>query len=245
VADLQTRLRTVASSLCTDCRRRVETNPLRVLDCKVAADQPVIDQLPSILDRLCPACQEHFEAVRESLQDRGIAFEVRPRLVRGLDYYTRTTFEITHGALGAQDSVLGGGRYDGLAESLGSKIRLPGIGFSIGEDRLLMTLEEAAAGAPPDGPALFIAPLGEAASRAAAGLASDLRRLGVSVEVGSDGKLKRSLEVANKIHARYALIVGDEEMAAGNFQLKNMATGEQQAVSRNELLERLKTEYGG
>ena len=131
------------------------------------ADQPIIDQLPSILDRLCAACQEHFAAVRERLQDRGIAFEIRPRLVRGLDYYTRTTFEITHGALGAQDSVLGGGRYDGLAESLGSKVRLPGIGFSIGEDRLLMSIEEAAGGAPPDGPDLFIAPLGEAASRAA------------------------------------------------------------------------------
>jgi len=245
VADLQTRLRMVASSLCTDCRRRVETNPLRVLDCKVAADQAVIDQLPSILDRLCQGCQEHFDAVLARLNDRAIAFEIRPRLVRGLDYYTRTTFEITHGALGAQDSVLGGGRYDGLAQSLGSKVRLPGIGFSIGEDRLLMTLEEAAAGAPPEGPDLFIAPLGEAASRAAARLALDLRRLGVSVEIGFDARLKRSLEVANKIHARYALIVGEDEMGAGNFQLKDMATGEQQTVTRDELFERLRSEHAG
>ena len=135
----------MASTLCADCRRRAETNPLRVLDCKVEADQPVIDKLPSILDHLCAACAAHFDAVAAATSAiAASAFEVRPRLVRGLDYYTRTTFEITHGALGAQNSVLGGGRYDGLAESLGSKVRAPGIGFSIGEDRLLMTLEEAA-----------------------------------------------------------------------------------------------------
>ncbi len=245
VADLQARLRAVASSLCADCRRRAETNPLRVLDCKVETDQAVIGQLPSILDWLCRACQEHFDAVLERLRDRAIAFEIRPRLVRGLDYYMRTTFEVTHGALGAQDSVLGGGRYDGLAQSLGSKVRLPGIGFSIGEDRLMMSLEEAAAGRAPQGPLLFIAPLGEDASRAAARLALDLRRRGAPVEVGFDTRLKRSLEVANKIHARYTLILGDQEMAAGSFQLKDMATGEQRTVSRDELFERLKIEHAG
>ena len=145
VACLREELRKVAPTLCVDCRRRVETNPLRVLDCKVEADQPAIDRLPSILDHLCAECSAHFAAVERHLSDRDIPFTVRPRLVRGLDYYTRTTFEITHGALGAQNSVLGGGRYDGLAEALGSKVRAPGIGFSIGEDRLIMTLEEKAA----------------------------------------------------------------------------------------------------
>ncbi len=117
---------TSPAKLCEDCQRRSETNPLRVLDCKVPEDQPIIDALPSILDHLCEACQAHFKAVRAHLDDRGIPYEVRPRMVRGLDYYMRTTFEIVHGALGAQNSVLGGGRYDGLAESLGSHVHSPG-----------------------------------------------------------------------------------------------------------------------
>jgi len=245
VSGLQARLRAVAASLCSDCRRRVETNPLRVLDCKVPGDQPVIDRLPSILDCLCAACRDHFDAVLALITDRGIAFELRPRLVRGLDYYMRTTFEITHGALGAQNSVLGGGRYDGLAQALGSKVRLPGIGFSIGEDRLLMTLQEQAGSAAQEGPDLFIAPLGEEAFRAAARLALGLRRAGVSVEMALDARLKRSLEVANKLRARYALILGADEMAAGNYQLKDLITGDQQTVSRDELFERLRARHAG
>jgi histidyl-tRNA synthetase len=239
VAALRDELRQVASSLCPDCRRRVDTNPLRVLDCKVEADQPIIDKLPSIEKYLCEACRQHFSAVRGYLRERGIDFEVRPRLVRGLDYYMRTTFEITHGALGAQNSVLGGGRYDGLAESLGSKVRLPGIGFSIGEDRLMMTLEESAAGPAPAALDLFVAPLGEAAFRSVAPLVSELRRSGKIVEVGLDAKLKRSLELANKLGARYTLIVGDDELASGNYGLKDMSTGEQETVSRTDLLRKL------
>src|SRR5207249_871346 len=168
----------VAPQLCADCRRRSDTNPLRVLDCKVEADQPIIDKLPSILDHLCDNCRVHFEAVKQFLCDRGIPFEVRPRLVRGLDYYMRTTFEVVHGSLGAQNSVLGGGRYDGLAESLGSKVHSPGIGFSIGEDRLVMTVEGEQTTVPLD---LFIAPLGEPALRHAAIMARDFRRAGLSV----------------------------------------------------------------
>ena len=143
MAALKEKLATIAPTLCADCQRRATTNPLRVLDCKVPEDQAIIDTLPSILDHLCEECHAHFHVVQEHLRQRGIPFEVRPRLVRGLDYYMRTTFEITHGALGAQNSVLGGGRYDGLAESLGSKVPAPGIGFSIGEDRLVMSVEEA------------------------------------------------------------------------------------------------------
>ncbi len=129
--------------MCGDCQRRAETNPLRVLDCKVPRTSRSSNRCRSSLDYLCDACREHFEAVQQYLDDRGIAFEVRPRLVRGLDYYMRTTFEVVHGSLGAQNSVLGGGRYDGLAESLGSKVHAPGIGFSIGEDRLVMTRRRA------------------------------------------------------------------------------------------------------
>ena len=139
---LKEKLQEVKSRLCDDCQRRAETNPLRVLDCKVPQDQDIINALPSIQDHLCEPCLTHFTAVRSHLDDSGICYEVRPRMVRGLDYYMRTTFEIVHGSLGAQNSVLGGGRYDGLAEALGSRVHSPGIGFSIGEDRLVMSLEQ-------------------------------------------------------------------------------------------------------
>jgi histidyl-tRNA synthetase len=236
VARLKEELRTVAENMCDDCRRRAETNPLRVLDCKVESDQPLIDKLPSILDHLCEICAPHFAAVQAFLRERGIAYEVRPRLVRGLDYYMRTTFEVLHGALGAQNSVLGGGRYDGLAESLGSKIHAPGIGFSIGEDRLVMSVE---ASEPASSLDLFIAPLGEAAVHHCGLLARELRRAGAAVEMAPEGRLKRAMEIANKIGARYALIVGDNEIASGEYALKNMQSGEQRSVPRAAILENI------
>ncbi len=239
VGELREKLGEVLEPLCADCRRRAETNPLRVLDCKVPDDQPIIGKLPSILERLCAECGAHFQAVQQHLTDREIAYQVRPRLVRGLDYYMRTTFEIVHGALGAQNSVLGGGRYDGLAEALGSKVHSPGMGFSIGEDRLIMSVEETRPGAYQEVLDLFVAPLGEAAMRNCALLARDLRRLGVSVEVAEEGRLKRTMELANKLGARYALIVGEDELASGRYALKNMQTGEQESVTREELVEKL------
>jgi len=235
VERLREALRPVAAQMCGDCQRRAETNPLRVLDCKVEADQPIIDKLPTILDHLCEPCSKHFAAVRQYLNDRGIEAEIRPRLVRGLDYYMRTTFEVVHGALGAQNSVLGGGRYDGLAESLGSKVHSPGIGFSIGEDRLVMSVEEQQPAVALD---LFIAPLGDAAVRHAAVLARDLRREGISVDL-VEAKLKRAMEIANKLAARFTLILGENEMAAGRYALKNMATGEQVELTREEIAPRL------
>jgi histidyl-tRNA synthetase len=235
---LRTQLKEVAPRMCEDCRRRAETNPLRVLDCKVPEDQPIIEQLPSILDYLSPEDNDHFRRVRESLEDRSIAYTVKPRLVRGLDYYVRTTFEITHGALGAQNAVLGGGRYDGLAESLGAKISAPGIGFSIGEDRLVMILEEEkAVEVPPLD--LYIAPMGDPALRQCAVLAREIRDLDVSVEVGTERKLKRMLEIANRMSARYTLIVGDNEILTQSYTLKDMASGEQVTLTRQELLEQL------
>jgi len=233
---LRHELETVAPQLCEDCQRRVTTNPLRVLDCKVPEDQPIIDQLPTILGDLDPECRAHFDTVQRLLCDRGIPFEVRPRLVRGLDYYMRTTFEVAHGALGAQNSVLGGGRYDGLAESLGSKVAAPGIGFSIGEDRLVMTVEEHLKAQPLD---LFVAALGARAIEQAGQLARDVRQSGYSVEVTADGKLKRAMELANKLGARYTLIVGENEIAAGRYALKNMASGRQEEVAREEIVQRL------
>jgi histidyl-tRNA synthetase len=237
---LRTELEKVSHQLCEDCQRRAVVNPLRVLDCKVPADQPIIDQLPSILDHLDASDREHFAQVRALLDDRGIAYTVKPRLVRGLDYYARTTFEITHGALGAQNAILGGGRYDGLAESLGSKVAAPGIGFSIGEDRLVIAVEEAAS-EPVSALDVYIAPMGDAALRHCALLARDIRSLDFSVEVGTDRKLKRMLELANKLQSRFTLIVGDDEIAKGSYALKNMTTGEQQAFTRDGLLERLRS----
>ncbi len=236
LAKLREALKDVAPTMCTDCQRRAVTNPLRVLDCKVPADQPVIDALPSILDNLDEACQKHLEAVKTYLEDRGIAYTLKPRLVRGLDYYTRTTFEITHGSLGAQNSVLGGGRYDGLAELLGSKVRAPGIGFSIGEDRLVMSVEEKVP--PIDVVDLFMAPMDEESFRHCASLAHEIRKNGSVVEVAAEGKPKRSLELANKLSAKYALIVGESERTAEQYMLKNMATGDQEKLNRRELIEK-------
>jgi histidyl-tRNA synthetase len=237
VQALRDQLETVKGTMCEDCQRRADTNALRVLDCKIPADQPIVDALPSILDHLCTECAAHFTTVKELLDARGITYEIRPRLVRGLDYYTRTTFEVTHGALGAQNSILGGGRYDGLAESLGSRVAAPGIGFSIGEDRLVLSIEEhldAASLTPLDA---FLIPMGDAALQHAALLARDLRRAGCVVELSTDRKLKRALETANKLGARFALILGDNEISAGVYAVKNMVSGEQQNLTRDQIRE--------
>ena len=231
IAALREKLKDVASSMCSDCQRRIETNPLRVLDCKVPQDQPIIETLPSILDYLNEPCKVHFEAVKSYLDERNITYIVKPRLVRGLDYYTRTTFEIVHGSLGAQNSVLGGGRYDGLAESLGSKVRAPGIGFSIGEDRLVMSVEEKHAGV--ERLSLFIAPITESKFSDCTLMAREIRRAGTSVELAAPGKLKKLLEQANKAGAVDAMLVFDD-----HYELKNMETGEQQTLTRQELVDK-------
>jgi histidyl-tRNA synthetase len=289
----------VKDSLCTDCQRRAVTNPLRVLDCKVPEDQPIIDKLPRIADFLDDASKKHFAAVQEILRALGIDFTINSRLVRGLDYYTRTAFEFTHGALGAQNAILGGGRYDGLSEALGGPAA-PGIGFAIGEDRLVMTLAEKT---PADSiarkPDVYIAPLksktdqptsnqrpttsnstgapfkpgvglsGEVAdtdslssraeqssdlavqkptasderptlsmNAAAARLARELRRSDkdLIVELGDENfRLKKSFEAADKLGARYILILGEDELRSDTFTLKNLSTGEQVSVPRAEL----------
>jgi histidyl-tRNA synthetase len=236
---LQAELKDVAPKMCEDCRRRAQTNPLRVLDCKVAEDQPIIERLPSILEFLDDEDREHFRRVREFLDDRQIRFTVNPRLVRGLDYYARTTFEITHGVLGSQNAILGGGRYDKLAETLGSKTSAPGIGFSIGEDRLVMAVEAGHASSPLRLD-LYIAPMGDTALRHCAVLAREIRKLDLSVEVGTDRKLKRMMELANKQEARFTLIVGDNEIVSQAYTLKDMASGDQQTLTRPALLDRLR-----
>src|SRR4051812_12222455 len=231
---LRKALEPVAASMCIDCQRRAVTNPLRVFDCKVPEDQPIIDTLPRISQFLDEPCRKHFQAVQEILTAVGVPYRLNDRLVRGLDYYTRTAFEFTHGALGAQNAILGGGRYDGLSEALGGP-PAPGIGFAIGEDRLVMTLQESAgvAARPAD---VYIAPLGAGMNLHAAKLARELRKQGVVVIAGDESfKLKKSLETASKLGVRFALILGENEVNSGQYALKNLGTGEQAGVSKAEI----------
>jgi histidyl-tRNA synthetase len=230
----------VKDKMCADCQRRAVTNPLRVFDCKVPEDQPIIDALPRISQFLDEGCRKHFEAVQEILTKVGIPFSLNDRLVRGLDYYTRTAFEFTHGALGAQNAILGGGRYDGLSEALGGPAA-PGIGFAIGEDRLVMSLQESASAAgvvkKPD---LYIAPLGAGMNAEAARLARELRRHDLVADLGDETfRLKKSFEAATKAGAKYILIVGENEVKTDAFALKNLATGDQISVPRADLPRRI------
>jgi histidyl-tRNA synthetase len=232
---LRAALQPVVGQMCEDCQRRAVTNPLRVFDCKVPEDQPIIETLPRITQFLGEDSRKHFEAVQAILTKVGVPFSLNDRLVRGLDYYTRTAFEFTHGALGAQNAILGGGRYDGLSEALGGPAA-PGIGFAIGEDRLVMSLQEKA---PAESvlrkPVVYIAPMA-GLNGDAARLARELRRHDLVVELGDDAfRLKKSFEAATKVGATYILIVGENEVKADAFTIKNLATGEQVTVVRGDL----------
>jgi histidyl-tRNA synthetase len=237
---LRKALEPVVSKMCADCQRRAVTNPLRVFDCKVPEDQPIIAQLPRIGAFLDQGCREHFRQVEEILSAVRVPFTINDRLVRGLDYYTRTAFEFTHGALGAQNAILGGGRYDGLSEALGGPAA-PGIGFAIGEDRLVMSLNRSAQQVmrPPD---VYVAPLGEGMNPEAARLARELRRHEVIVEVGDETfRLPKSFDRADKTGARFILIVGEDEIKADAFTLKNLESGEQVSVPRQELAQKVQS----
>lgn len=245
---LRAALADVKHTMCEDCQRRAETNPLRVLDCKVPEDQPIIDGLPKIAEYLDADSRAHFEAVKAALDACGVAYHLNPRLVRGLDYYTRTTFEFTvTTGLGTQNALLGGGRYDGLSEMLGGP-RAPGIGFAIGEDRLVLTLQAqaeadaAASGAAPAAHKLdaYIAPVGTAQNPAALALARELRAAGLAVEVGDGSfKLRKSFDTADAL-ARHIVLLGEDEVASGEATVKTFATGEQVKVARAELVATLR-----
>ncbi len=235
---LRQALAPAVEKMCADCQRRAVTNPLRVFDCKVLEDQPIIETLPTIGQFLDEDCRKHYEEVKNILNAVHIPYVENPRLVRGLDYYTRTTFEFTHGGLGAQNAVLGGGRYDGLSESLGGPAA-PGIGFSIGEDRLVSLLA-ATAESVARKPDVYVAPLGAGMNREAACVARELRRHDLVVDLGDESfRLKKSFEAADKMGARYILIVGENEVAADAFALKHLASGEQVTVPRGELARRI------
>jgi len=235
---LREALKPVVHLMCADCQRRAETNPLRVLDCKVPEDQPIIEKLPRISAYLDDACREHFAQVRAMLDAVGIPYTINERMVRGLDYYTRTTFEFTHGDLGAQSAVLGGGRYDGLSESLDGP-KAPGIGFAIGEDRLILALHAEGVNADESLDA-YIAPLGAGMNPHALKLARELRRAGVRCDLGDETfRLKKSFEAAEKAGARYIVIVGENEAKSGEFTVKNLSAGTQVSVSRGKLAQHL------
>lgn len=213
-------------ALCEDCRRRVASNPLRVLDCKVPTCKELVAEAPRIIDHVCPHCVEHFDRVKELLDEAGQTYTLNPRLVRGLDYYNRTTFEVVSENIGAQSSVAGGGRYDGLIKQLGGP-DVPGIGFAIGMERLMPLV------APRETPDLdfYLAVLDQAALVPAMGLARGLRELGLRGEVSFAVKsMKAQMRQADKSGAPWCLILGESELAADSVQVKHMASGRQDTL---------------
>src|ERR1700685_965755 len=242
---LRGELRKVKDQLGADSQRRIETNPFRVLDSKIPQEQEIIAKLPKSWERLCAACREHFAKLKEELKLRGVSYQENWRLVRGLDYYTRTTFEVIAEGLGSQNAVCGGGRYDGLVELLGGP-PTKGIGFAIGTDRAILSIQES--GNLPKLPGLdvFVAWLGLEAYPTAVGLTKKLREAGLSVELpGEEMKFKRSLNRAETLGARHALIIGSDEVATGRFTLKRLADADQKKLSEYELLEYLESERRG
>ena len=232
---LKSEIRARADRLCEDCRRRGERNPLRVFDCKVASCQPVIAELPTITDRLCDGCRSHFEKFKSYLTERNIHFLVDPKLVRGLDYYTRTTFEITSGRLGAQNTVAGGGRYDGLAEELDGP-PTKGFGFGMGLERLILSIADPASLVPDYRPEYFFAVHGDAAFDRATLLARKLRMKDTRVYLDFDTRsLKSQMRLADKLGAKWAIIIGDEELKSGTVVVRDMSTKEQRRVREEEL----------
>ena len=229
--------------MCEDCRRRYAENPLRVFDCKVEADKALLREAPVVRDYLCAECGNHFRAVQETLRAYGIPFRVDPRMVRGLDYYQRTVFEVVSGKLGAQNSILGGGRYDGLVEELGGP-SIPGFGFALGMERLLLLLPEGRAEAAECD--VLMVSLGAAGFQAAIGMARRLRAAGLRVALClSERPMGAQLKRTSRMRARFALFVGEAELAAGRFGMKNLATGEQVEVEEHGVVALAGEGYAG
>jgi len=236
--EIQKFLRGKSERLCEDCQRRVETNPLRVFDCKKEECQAQLADAPVVLDFLCPDCRRHFKQVKDLLDELRLPYAVNPRMVRGLDYYTRTAFEVVAGNLGAQNAVCGGGRYDGLAEEIGGP-SIPAIGFAIGFDRLVMLLpEEKNFLRYAD---VFLAALGEEAQRKSFALAQELRDAGIWAEIDYEGKsLKSQMRKADRLKTPWVVILGEEELKKNRVVLRDMATKAQEEVSFEEILRKLK-----
>lgn len=232
---LQDYLRPHLPELCGDCQDRFEKNPMRIIDCKVETCQTHIKGAPRLLDYLGEESRAHFEAVQQGLRDLGIAFTVDPDIVRGLDYYTKTVFEFVSEHVGTQGTICGGGRYDTLIEQMGGS-PVPGVGFALGVERLLLELNAQGVVLPgEEAPELFVASLDEAAAREARKLVYRLREAGVAAQTEVCGRsLKAQMKYANKIQARYVLVLGSEELETGRARLKNMAEGSQEEISWRE-----------
>ena len=220
--------------LSEDSRGRLERNPLRILDSKDEGDKRIVAGAPSFADHLTPAASDFFAKVRAGLDTLSIAHQVNPRLVRGLDYYCHTAFEFTTTALGAQGTVLAGGRYDGLIGTMGGP-ETPGVGWAAGIERLAMLVDDAPAVPRP----IAVVPIGASAEAAALGIAHNLRRAGCTVDLGYSGNLSRRMKRANKLHARYAVILGEDEMAQGTATLRDLDSGEQETIPLPQLQDRL------
>ena len=235
-------LRDQLPHLCRDCRRRAELNPLRTFDCKVPGCQDVMSEAPIISDYLCAECADHFAAVRRYLEDLKVSYELNPRMVRGLDYYTKTAFEVVAGGLGAQNAVAAGGRYDHLVAELGGP-DIPGIGFAIGIERLLIILPDKPL---PRDPLLFIAALGEGPQRETFSLSYQLNRAGVSTMIDYEGRsLKAQMRRADKFAARYVLIIGEDEQRTGRAILRDMQAGKQEEIPLPSIFEEMVRRMGG
>ncbi len=233
-------LRTKLDRLCETCRDRFNRNPMRILDCKVETCQNELTDVPALLDYICDDCREHFEKLKEKLAIMEIPYSVDKRIVRGLDYYTRTVFEFVSENIGSQGTVCGGGRYDGLVEACGGN-PTPGIGFALGVERLLLEMESQNIEIPkPEGPDIFIGYIGEKAQRLAEIITLKLRAAGIRCEKDIMGRsVKAQMKYANKINARFVVILGDDEVESGKAELKNMATGETKDVHIDTIVDRL------
>jgi len=230
----------LAGEVCDDCRIRMVRNPLRLLDCKEPACKLIADAAPRISDYLCPECEAHFHEVQEQLQALEVPFTLNHKLVRGLDYYTRTVFEILPQREGSQSAIVGGGRYDGLIEQIGGK-PTPGVGFATGIERIILNLKEQQLGVPPlPAPRVYLAHMGDAARLATVALARSLRNAGIGVVASTGGKsLKAQLRHANSLGTRYTIILGDDEIRSGTAVVRDMALNQQESVPQDALAARL------
>ncbi|GAB4257564.1 MAG: histidine--tRNA ligase [Deferrisomatales bacterium] len=238
VAALRAHLAPRREALCENCRRRLEANPLRVLDCKSARCAEVTADVPGLADALCGACADHFARVRRHMEAMGVPHTVNPRMVRGLDYYNRTTFELLSGDLGAQNAVAAGGRYDGLVASLGGP-PIPALGFALGVERLALMLGGDAAVRP--APVAFLVHRGEAALERALAVRRRLIREGIRADIDYEPRsFKAQMRAADRLGARFAVIVGEDELARGQVTVKNLRDGTQETVAESEAVERLR-----
>ncbi len=238
---LQDFLRPHYDELCTTCQSRFETNPMRILDCKSPEDQKIVKDAPLMVDYLCDDCKKAFEELQENLTAMGIEFQIDPKIVRGLDYYTKTAFEFVTTKIGAQGTVCGGGRYDHLIEEIGGP-SMPGVGFGLGKERLLMLMELCGADfGENQKPEILVAFIGDNAKHYALKLVQDLRREHVRAAIDTQERnLKGQMKYSNKIGAKYSIVIGDDEIESGELTLKNMESGEQIHITRDQIVETIR-----